>query len=77
MIETRMTSRSNVETGLVLDETREANASAPSESEKQQKKIFNLPDLFFVCFSSPTYPPWSPSGLVPCMASLFFKLPCI
>ena len=34
-----MTSMSNVETGLVLDETREANASAPSESEKQ-KKIF-------------------------------------
>ncbi len=34
MSESRMTSKSNVDTGLVLEETREASASAPSESEK-------------------------------------------
>ena len=33
MTDNKVTSKRNVDTGFVLDETREASASAPSESE--------------------------------------------
>jgi len=37
MTDNKVTSKRNVDTGFVLDETREARASAPSESKINQK----------------------------------------
>ncbi len=46
MTDNKVTSKRKVETGFVLDETREARASAPSESEiNYEKLVINKKEL--------------------------------